>query len=318
MSTVTTPVGVASTNVYDEVYISNLDMEGNKPHFASGVWTKGKDGYILLEVTSIAWSSSASSLGVTDGLFVDFEVAGFNPEYMTQAKDTSGNVLTKYKITSPNGSIGFSGANEAKYVWIVRDGEPQGVSLNEDDTFTAARLKVYLSENNLLADPVTFSVNYALTFVDLTSTISGLSTSSSVTLSIDESRPVHKKVLSEAALSGSGYGIFKVGQVQSSTRNAPPLTSSSRPNTNDLPPIFSVNLLDGSPFWTQYTARHARTKVFSTTPKFVLYAVNQGKVGRSAENVDTVYSLAGLKLDRGASDDSATVVMDYGVDFQAV
>jgi hypothetical protein len=319
MSTVSTPYGVASARTYDEVYVNTLDMESHRNRFDSGVWTRGDSGYILLTVTNLAWASSAASFGTTDILTIDFDIAGFNPITMTQIADTTGDTITRYRITSPNGSIAFGSGtgNEAKYVWAVKDGEVQGASYNEDGTFSAARLRAYLQETNILTDPVTFTITYTLTFTDLTSTISGLSTASSVSLAIDDSKPLHRKFLNATPLSGSGYGLFKIGQIQTSVE-VPPRTSVFDADPDALPPVFTIMQPNNDVMWAQYAARHYRSKTFSTNPFYNIYAVNQGKIDMTGETVDSVYNLAELRLDRKTSQNNANVTMNYGVNFTSV
>jgi len=318
MSTLTTTYGVYGDRTYDELYINTLDMEPYTNRYSSGVWTRGSSGYILLNVTGLSWSGSGT-FGPTDIMNIDFDIAGFNPTQMTQIHDTTGVPLSRYRINTSSGSISFGSGtgNEAKYVWVVKDGVVDGASLNEDGTFSAARLKVYLQETNVLTSAINFTVTYTLTFVDLASTISSLSTSTAANLSIDDAKPLHRKLLSQSALSGSGYGIFKVGSLTSAVE-IPPRTSVFNANPDAAPPVFSVTLDNGSKLWEQYASRYTRTKTFNTNLLYVLYAVNQGKVGANADNVDAVYDIAELRLDRGSSDDNATVTMNYGLSFASV
>lgn len=320
MSTVTTPLGVGSTQVYDYAYVTGLDMEAYQTRYVGGVYTKGSDGYIVLNVTGLSWSSSASSLDpVTDSVFVDLDVSGYDPEFMSQIKDASGVPLKNYRITTPNGSIAFNSTNSnvAKYVWAVRNGVVQDAVLNDDNTFTAARLVASVQNNNAIAaaNKVSFTLTYTLSFVDLGSTVAGVTPATAANLAVDQSKPSHVKVLSAPAFAStdSGYVLLKLGTIASTSVN-PVRTSDFAPRLNDDPPAFYATLHDGTVLHSQYAARHARTKDLSgTTPRFALFVVNQGKIGRNAEVVDTVYNLAKLQLLRGQSDDNATVALNYNV-----
>lgn len=320
MSTASTPYGVDQVQVYDFAYISGLDMEPYSSRYTpgyNGTYTMGSHGYITLNITQLSWTSAYGAFTSTDKVFADLQISGFNPITMTEPTDTGGVPLTRYLITSPTGTINFSGTNAAKYVWMVQGGVPVGVTLNEDHTFTAARLIVSAQENNVIPhnQPIVFTLTYTLTFTDLGSTISGAVTSSTSTLTTSAAALSSRKMITTSVFSGinSGYVGLVIGQIASSS-TLPMRTADFVPHVDSPSSQFSISLWDGTSIWMQEAARAARTKVFNNPSQlFALYAVNQGKISGNSETLDTNYHLANFRLDRGGSDDNASVTVNYAI-----
>ena len=319
--------GVGGPQVYDFVYCGagntaagGVDSEQQLPRFSplvGGTYTAGTNGYILLNISSITWTSTAGSLDYTSYVYLDLDVSGFDPVVMTLPTDSTGVPLQHYRITSPTGSIVFSaGTNPAKYVWAVRNGQPLGAALNDDLTFTACRLVASIQQNNDLTSGqnVIFSIAYTLSFVSLDSAISGATFGSTANLSVDTSKNTYLKNLTTSAFTSlqSGYVLFVGGSI-TTTSLLPIRTNDFVPQLDDDAPQFYATLHDGSTLISQYCARFTRTKIWNTSPKFVIWPVNQGKIGVQGNNLDSSYELVDLKLDRGNSDDVATVALYYSI-----
>jgi hypothetical protein len=329
MSTVSTPFGVANTQIYDYAYVTGLDMEPYQAGFQSGnpgVWTNGANGYIELNITQISWAPASGSptlSSVTDNIFINLDVAGYDPERMSAPTDgtAANNPIQNYLISSASGSINFSSSsttpNQAKYLWAVVNGVVQNAVLNEDNTFTGARLVASIQQNNVVpsGENIVFTITYTLTFTSLDSTISSASTSSTANLAVNLATPSVYQILDTSAITApnSGYVFVKFGNI-ATTSTIPIRSNDAVPNLNDDPPAFFATLHDGTLMWSQYTARAARTKNLSAvTNKVALFVVNQGKIGRNAELVNNVYNLVKLKLMRNNSDDFATVALNYNI-----
>ena len=318
----TTLYGVGDLRTHDELHI-NLDMESLMPKYDTtnnNLWKKGVDGYVLLTINSIAWNTSYTLIPATDNIWVDLKIAGFDSDHMTQPVDGSAVPITNYLISTSSGSVTFSGGNVAKYVWSVRDGQPVSAYLNDDGTFDVCAFMFDCQDNNQIpaANPMQFTITYSLTFVDLsTATLPTMTTALTASLTVDDAQSEIVKFITTPVLANSGYIVFKLGQVVSSSDNAPPRTSPNfnKPHvTYDDPPIYNISLVDGSVFHSQYAARHTRTKVIPASAfKYIIWAVNQGKIDAGADNVDQVYTLLRTALDRVDSDDNATVTISYGL-----